>query len=195
MVTQKSEINNMNSKDKNEMETDTVTKVEDAKGTKSNKATDRSVDMRESTQRTYLDNESFIAIPPEVELSYKDQGYRLGWLRIYLQGQEDYKAVSQKLNAGWEFVTSDEVPQMTGGMGYNKTTDRFQECIVRGDVALAKIPEDIFQQRKEVGMKRNRDMNDAINTRLQSMNDRRMPITNSSSSNTTVGGRPTKFDQ
>ena len=36
-------------------------------------------------------------------------------------------------------------------------------------------------------------MNEAIDKRLMSMQDRRMPITNSSHSQTTVGGRPTKF--
>jgi hypothetical protein len=177
------------------METTVDTKEETTKGTKSNKAIDRSTESRASEQRTYLETDTWLTIPPEVEEKYKDQGFRLGWMRIYLKGQEDYKAVSQKLNAGWEFVTSDEVPQMTGGVGYQQTKDRFENCIIRGDVALAKIPEEIFLKRKEAGFKKNKEMNDAINARLNSMQDRRMPITNSSQSNVTVGGRPTQFDK
>ena len=99
------------------METTVDTKEETTKGTKSNKAIDRSTESRASEQRTYLETDTWLTIPPEVEEKYKDQGFRLGWMRIYLKGQEDYKAVSQKINAGWEFVTSDEVPQMTGGVG------------------------------------------------------------------------------
>jgi len=82
---------------------------------------------------------------------------------------------------------------MTKGYGYSKAGDRFDNCIVRGDVALAKIPTHIFERKQSASIQRNRDMNDAIDKRLMSMQDRRMPITNSSQSQTTVGGRPTKF--
>ena len=85
---------------------------------------------------------------------------------------------------------------MTVGYGYSKAEDRFENCIIRGDVALAKIPYDIWSTRKEHAIEKNQQMNKAINERLMSMQDRRMPISNSSHSQTTVGGqRPTKFDE
>ena len=40
--------------------------------------------------------------------------------------------------------------------------DRFDNCIVRGDVALAKIPTHIFEGRNEAAVQRNREMNEAI---------------------------------
>ena len=82
---------------------------------------------------------------------------------------------------------------MTKGYGYSKAGDRFDNCIVRGDVALGKVPTHIFEARQGASVQRNREMNEAIDRRLMSMQDRRMPITNNSSSQTTVGGRPTKF--
>jgi hypothetical protein len=83
---------------------------------------------------------------------------------------------------------------MTMGYGYHKENDRFQNCIVRGDVALAKIPYDIWQARKQRGIDRNIEMNEAINQRLMSMQDRRMPISNASKSRVTVGNRSVDFD-
>jgi len=179
-------------KEQHEMET--VTEVKEntsVKGTA--KTSSRDLEARENNQRDYFETDSWLTIPKSLEDSFKDQGYILGWLRIYLQGNEDYKAVGQKINEGWEFVTSDEVPEMTQGYGYSKSGDRFDNCVIRGDVALAKIPTHIFEGRQNASLQRNRDMNEAIDKRLMSMQDRRMPISNTSQSQTTVGGRPTKF--
>jgi hypothetical protein len=176
------------------METVTEVKKESSsvmKGT--SKTSSRDLEARENNQREYVETDSWLTIPSSLMENYKSQGYHLGWLRIYLKGNEDYKAVGQKMNEGWEFVTADEVPEMTKGYGYSKAGDRFDNCIVRGDVALAKIPTHIFERKQSASIQRNRDMNDAIDKRLMSMQDRRMPITNSSQSQTTVGGRPTKF--
>jgi hypothetical protein len=103
------------------------------------------------------------------------------------------KAVGKKINEGWEFVTAKEVPDMTVGYGYSKQEGRFENCIIRGDVALAKIPMDIYTSRKQKGLDRNREMNEAVDQRLMSMQDRRMPISNNSNSRVTVGNKP-KFD-
>ena len=174
------------------METNAEVKSEaTVKGTP--KTSSRDLEARENNQREYLETDSWLTIPKSVEDVFEEQGLKLGWQRIYLNGKEDYKAVGQKINEGWEFVTADEVPEMTTGYGYSKTEDRFENCIIRGDVALAKIPFDIWTRKKEASLKRNKDMNEAIDKRLMSMQDRRMPITNSSHSQTTVGGRPTKF--
>lgn len=155
----------------------------------------RAVNERETKQRVYYETDSWLTIPEHVEQEFQNQGYKLGWLRIYLNGEEDYKAVGKKINEGWEFVTADEVPDMTIGYGYHKANDRFANTIVRGDVALAKIPEDIWLSQKQRGLDRNREMNDAINARLNALQDRRMPISNESRSRVTVGAKPTSFDR
>ena len=173
------------------MEATTEVKKEIVRGT--TKTSSRDLESHENTQREYLETDSWLDIPKGIEEVFGGQGFTLGWLRIYMKGQEDHKAVGQKINEGWEFVTADEVPEMTKGYGYSQAGDRFDNCIVRGDVALAKIPTHIFEARNNAGVERNREMNEAIDRRLQSMQDRRMPISNNSHSNTTVGGRPTKF--
>lgn len=150
---------------------------------------------RDKTQRVYHESDSWLNIPTEVATKFKDQGYKLGWIRIFINGSEDYKSVGKKVNEGWEFVTAKEAPEMTTGYGYHAKTDRFENCIVRGDVALAKIPDHIWEKRKQMGISRNTEMNDAINARLMSMQDRRMPISNASKSRITVGNRPVSFDR
>lgn len=154
----------------------------------------REASTRDTKQRTYYDSENWLDIPSHIEKNFLDQNFKLGWLRIFINGDEDFKSVGKKINEGWEFVTSDEVPEMTMGYGYHKENDRFQNCIVRGDVALAKIPHDIWQARKQRGIDRNIEMNEAINQRLMSMQDRRMPISNASKSRVTVGNRSVDFD-
>jgi hypothetical protein len=173
------------------MEAKTDVQETSSKGTKQTSGHD--LDSRESQQREYLEMDSWLTIPKGIEEAYNNQGYHLGWLRIYLNGAEDYKAVGKKINEGWEFVTADEVPELVAGYGYSKTEDRFDNCIIRGDVALAKISTDIWLNRKQASFQRNQEMNEAIDKRLMSLQDRRMPITNSSHSQTTVGNRPTKF--
>jgi hypothetical protein len=159
-----------------------------------NKRADRATTDRESGQRTYHETDSWLTIPAHIEQEFMGLGYRLGWLRIFLNGNEDYKAVGEKVNAGWEFVPSKDVPDMTIGYGYHKENDRFENMIVRGDVALAKIPVEVWNLRRQGNLDRDRDMNDAINARLNSMQDKRMPISNSSKSRVQVGGKPTAFD-
>jgi hypothetical protein len=154
----------------------------------------RETSNRKNDQRTYYETDSWLDVPEEVETRFLDLGIKLGWLRIYINGEEDYKAVGKKINEGWEFVTASEIPELTIGYGYNKATDRFENCIIRGDVALAKIPLSNWNARKDRGMKRNKEMNDAINARLMSMQDRRMPISNNSKSRVTTGKRPVSFD-
>ena len=135
----------------------------------------REASNRKNDQRTYYETDSWLDIPEEVETRFLDLGIKLGWLRIYINGEEDYKAVGKKINEGWEFVTASEIPEMTIGYGYNKTTDN-------------------WNARKDRGMQRNKEMNDAINARLMSMQDRRMPISNNSKSRVTTGKRPVSFD-
>jgi|TARA_R100001480_G_scaffold29543_1_gene40138 hypothetical protein len=174
------------------METENIITPEDDNEASEQKS--REASKRTNDQRTYYETDSWLDIPEEVQTKFLDLGIKLGWLRIYLNGEEDYKAVGKKINEGWEFVTSEEVPEMTVGYGYSKSTDRFENCIVRGDVALAKIPLSNWQERKDRGIQRNKDMNDAINARLMSMQDRRMPISDNSKSRVTVGQRPVSFD-
>ena len=80
----------------------------------------RNADTRDAQQRVYLDSENWLDIPNYIETEFLDQGFKLGWLRITINGNEDHKAVGKKINEGWEFVTAKEVPDMTVGYGYSK---------------------------------------------------------------------------
>ena len=67
-------------------------------------------------------------------------------------------------------------------------------CILRGDVALAKQRIEYHEAKKELKLKRTKQMEEAIRNRLHSDHpDRRMPITDSSKEQVSKGRSP-KFD-
>mgnify|MGYP001258685197 CR=1 FL=1 len=70
----------------------------------------------------------------------------LGWLRITLKGQEDYAHIGRKMQEGWQFVASDEVPEM-GATSIVRGEGRYKGAVCRGDIALGKIPTKLFQSR------------------------------------------------
>ena len=82
-------------KEQHEMEINTEVKdTTSVKGT--SKTNSRDLESRENNQREYLETDSWLTIPPNLVDNYKGQGYHLGWLRIYLNGNEDYKSVGKK---------------------------------------------------------------------------------------------------
>ena len=60
----------------------------------------RNADTRDAQQRVYLDSENWLDIPNHIEAEFLDQGFKLGWLRITINGGEDHKAVGKKINDG-----------------------------------------------------------------------------------------------
>jgi hypothetical protein len=49
----------------------------------------RNADTRDAQQRVYLDSENWLDIPNYIETEFLDQGFKLGWLRITINGNED----------------------------------------------------------------------------------------------------------
>ena len=54
---------------------------------------------------------------------------------------------------------------------------------------------DVWETRKRKSVDKNAAMNEAVDQRLMSMQDRRMPISNNSKSRVTVGNRPVGFEE
>ena len=48
----------------------------------------REASNRKNDQRTYYETDSWLDIPEEVETRFLDLGIKLGWLRIYINGEE-----------------------------------------------------------------------------------------------------------
>ena len=71
----------------------------------------RENETREETEYVF-EEPNATYIPPAVEERFRQQGLSLGWLRILLNGQDDYQEVGKKQQQGWEFITPEEVPEM-----------------------------------------------------------------------------------
>ena len=150
----------------------------------------RENNIKEEIEYTFEEKDA-LHIPAEVENRFNSEGMTLGWLRITLKGQEDYKYIGKKMQEGWEFVASDEVPEM-GSTSVVRDEGRYSGAVFRGDIALGKIPTKIFKARGEYYKGKSDQLMDAVNSQLMRGNNSRMPISNSSKTQT-VRGRTPRF--
>jgi hypothetical protein len=136
---------------------------------------------------------NWLSIPDSVIDRFKDEGMVLRWIRITINGQDDYKNVGDRQNDGWTFVEPNDVPEM---MVNSRIVDegRFEGCVVRGDVALAKASAKRMQSRQEYYQNRSRTMMDNVNAQLMSQSNSAMPIHNNSKSSVTRGRTPSFND-
>ena len=101
----------------------------------------RSSQLRENNtneEMTYqFEEQDNLYIPDAVRNRFNSEGMTLGWLRITLKGQEDYAHIGRKMQEGWQFVDSDEVPEM-GATSIVRDEGRYkgagQECFGRWDI-------------------------------------------------------------
>ena len=152
--------------------------------------TSRNVETREEQSKEYTYEEpNLLDIPDDVADRFKSQDLALRWIRISLKGEDDYKNVGRKQQQGYEFVHPEEVPEM---LHTSLVIDkgRYENCVVRGDVALAKIAKGQAEARNKYYQDKSDSMIDAVNQQLMSNSDSRMPISNNSKSKTTVGRQP-----
>lgn len=140
---------------------------------------------RDSRQHT-KERPNWLDIPEHVISTFDDTGFALKWVRISVRGEEDTKNIGVRLNEGWEFVTEEECPDMARNF---KGLDhgRLSGCIIRGDVALAKMPHDLRDDKIFRAAERTRMLNEAVNNSLMRDNDSRAPITNASKSRARTG--------
>jgi hypothetical protein len=113
----------------------------------------------------------------------------LRWIRVQLRGADDYQNVGKRQRDGWVFVTPDEVPEMSTS-SIVKEGGRYAGTVVRGDVALAKMPEGRAIARREHYENKANELMNAVNSQLMSNNDSRMPIYNNSKSTVSRGKSP-----
>ena len=90
---------------------------------------------------------------------------------------------------GWELVQSEEVPEMLHS-SFVRDTGRYQGAVCRGDLALAKMPQELADSRQEFYENRSREMVAAVNAQLMNSNDSRMPIQNNSTTKVSRGKVP-----
>ena len=134
-----------------------------------------------------------LTIPKHVQARFDNEGMALRWIRVSLQGKDDITNVGKKLQAGWVFVTPDEVPEMSL-TSFVRDEGRYQGSVCRGDVALVKMPAGKVTARRKFYESKANDQMEAVNSQLMKNSDSRFPISNTSRSVTTRGRQPSFQD-
>ena len=152
----------------------------------------RSDNLREQNLReeewTYEEPDA-LAITDMVQARSDNEGIDIRWIRISLKGPDDITNGGKKQQAGWVFVTPDEVPEMSI-TSFVREDGRYQGTVCRGDLALAKMPAGKVSAKRKFYENKADNMMQAVNAQLMNSSDSRMPISNNSKTTVTKGRRP-----
>jgi len=143
---------------------------------------------RESENRSKRERPKVWTPPSQLDAPPAPNGFKHRWIRAEAVGQLDQKNVSARLREGWEFVRADEYPEMEWPA---IDSGRYAGVIAVGGLMLARIPNEIVEQRKEYFARMTQDKDDAVaNDPLKDQHPS-MPISKERSSRVTFGGKKT----
>ena len=103
--------------------------------------------------------------------------------------QDDTANVSKRQREGWEFVRAEEIKNQIGEHDYPVISDgKYQGLIGVGGLVLARIPEEIVEQRKNYFKERTSDQMKAVDNDILREQRPEMPINVDRQSRVTFGG-------
>ena len=112
-------------------------------------------------------------------------GFRHRWIRAESIGFQDTKNVSGRIRSGYELVRSDEYPDSD----YPIVEDgKYKGVIGVGGLVLARVPEEIAQQRQEYYAQQHKEKVEAMDNDLMKEEHPSMPINIDRQSRVTFGG-------
>ena len=123
--------------------------------------------------------------PSSLDAPPAPQGYRHRWIRVEVLGFDDTKNVSGKLREGWELVRADEYPEQDFP---SMTTGKYSGVIGVGGLVLARIPEEIAQQREAYYKDQTKQRDEAVNNDVLKEQHPSMPINQERQTRVTFGG-------
>ena len=148
---------------------------------KDEKNTSRASQTRSKSERPK------VWVPPSsLDAPPAPDGFRYRWIRAEVVGFVDTKNVTGRLREGYELVRAEEVENASD---YPVLEDgKYKGVIGVGGLLLAKVPEEIAQQRQDYMADRHKDRSDAVANDLMREQDSRMPINVERQSRVTFGG-------
>jgi len=88
--------------------------------------------------------------PSSLDAPPAPKGFKHRWIRTESVGFMDTGNVSKKLREGWEFVRAEEVKNQLGDHDYPVVREgQYQGLIGVGGLVLARIPEEVVEQRRK----------------------------------------------
>ena len=104
--------------------------------------------LRSSSER--VERKKSWTPPSSLDAPPAPQGFKHRWIRTESVGFMDTGNVSKKLREGWEFVRAEEIKNELGDHDYPVIQQgQYQGLIGVGGLVLARIPEEIVEQRKK----------------------------------------------
>lgn len=105
--------------------------------------------VRASRKKTY-ERVRESALDKELINYFNKEGWDLKLIRWAINGDEDYRYLNRREREGYEFVTSDEIPdKFKAGMNIIDTKNR-KGLITMGDLVLMKVDSDLRNSRRKV---------------------------------------------
>ncbi len=144
------------------------------------KRTSRASQTREkTTQKKVWSPPSSLDAPPA------PAGFTHRWIRAETLGFHDTKNVAGRIRSGYELVRSDEYPDSD----YPQVEDgKYKGVIGVGGLVLARVPEEIAQQRTDYYTKQAQDNVEAVDNDLMKEQHPSMPINIDRQTRVTFGG-------
>ena len=152
--------------------------------------------MNETTERTSRSSSEIKSVrnkpwppPSSLDAPPAPKGFVHRWIRTEFMGQEDTGNVSKKLREGWEFVRAEEIKNKLGDHDYPVIRKgQYQGLIGVGGLVLARIPEEIVEQRKQYFKNITADQIKAVDNDILREQRPEMPINVNRQSRVTFGG-------
>ena len=142
----------------------------------------RTSTVRETRKKQWMPPSSLDAPPAP-------KGFKHRWIRTETMGQDDTGNVSKKLREGWEFVRAEEIKSQIGEHDYPIISDgKYQGLIGVGGLVLARIPEEVVEQRKDYFNNKTKTQIEAVDNDILREQRPEMPINIDRQSRVTFGG-------
>ena len=134
--------------------------------------TDKKIDSRAS--QTKVKEQKKVWTPPSsLDAPPAPTGFKHRWLRAESLGFQDTKNIAGRLRSGYELVRSDEYPDGD----YPIVEDgKYKGVIGVGGLVLARVPEEIAEQRTDYYVKQGQDNVEAVDNDLMKEQHPDMPI-------------------
>ncbi len=141
---------------------------------------------RASQTREKISQKKKVWTPPSsLDAPPAPTGFRHRWLRAESLGFQDTKNIQGRIRSGYELVRADEYPNAE----YPVVEDgKYKGMIGVGGLVLARVPEEIAQQRNEYYAKQHSDKVEAMDNDLLKEQHPSMKFQKESNTRVTFGG-------
>ena len=141
--------------------------------------------LRAAGTRTKTERPKEYKPPSSLDAPQAPDGFRHRWIRVESMGFNDTKNIHGRLRSGYELVRADEYDDESFPVVMD---GKYAGVIGVGGLLLARIPEELAQQRVDYQRRQTEGQDEAIENDLLRDQDKRMPISVDRNSKHTFGG-------